>query len=260
MVAQAEQQNERQGQGHAVADELMADPIVRREPYVMQDPLMDDLPARRDSQIRRAPQGSGLYDVLDLILDKGIVIDAFVRVSLVGIELLTVDLRVVIASVDTYLRYAEGVEKLQVYERSRAMKLQDMVKGSTKSMAKEGAKGIGEAITGQDDDEDEGGSKKNDEEGEENEGVVGSLAKGVRNVVARGVGSLVGSLTGGGDEDDDEGGDGGERKQQPQRRRTQRASGGAHNGRGGGGGGGRSTGRTAGGARRPNRPTRARRK
>src|SRR2546423_7987045 len=64
---------------------------------------------RRDPQIRRAPTGgTGLYDVLDLILDKGIVIDAFVRVSLVGIELLTVDARVVIASVDTYLRYAEG--------------------------------------------------------------------------------------------------------------------------------------------------------
>ena len=52
--------------------------------------------------------------MLDLILDKGIVIDAFVRVSLVGIELVTIDARVVIASVDTYLRYAEGAERLQL--------------------------------------------------------------------------------------------------------------------------------------------------
>src|SRR4051812_40581561 len=86
--------------GHAVADELASDPIVRREPLMQQDPYMGSgPPARRDSQIRRAPNSSGLYDVVDLILDKGIVIDAFVRVSLVGIELLTIDLRVVIASV-----------------------------------------------------------------------------------------------------------------------------------------------------------------
>src|SRR5678816_857157 len=116
-------------QGHAVADELGTDPLVRREPYVMQDPTMRDLPSRRDSQIRRAPSAAGLYDVLDLILDKGIVIDAFVRVSLVGIELLTVDLRVVIASVDTYLRYAEGAQRLQLYARSEGKKLPDVVQG-----------------------------------------------------------------------------------------------------------------------------------
>ncbi|MEM5785806.1 MAG: gas vesicle protein GvpJ [Syntrophobacteraceae bacterium] len=57
-------------------------------------------------------QGAGggtLAEVLDLILDKGIVIDAWVRVSLVGIEILTVEARVVIASVDTYLKYAEAI-------------------------------------------------------------------------------------------------------------------------------------------------------
>src|SRR5947207_2325193 len=105
--------------GHAVADELSADPIARREPLMRSDPTISDSPARRDSQIRRAPNSAGLYDVLDLILDKGIVIDGFVRVSLVGIELLTVDLRIVIASVDTYLRYAEGVERLGVYKSSK---------------------------------------------------------------------------------------------------------------------------------------------
>ncbi|HEV3380438.1 MAG TPA: gas vesicle protein GvpJ [Trebonia sp.] len=60
------------------------------------------------------PQSSGLADVLDTILDKGLVIDAYVRVSLVGIELLTIDARVVIASVDTYLRFAEAVDRLDI--------------------------------------------------------------------------------------------------------------------------------------------------
>src|SRR5213595_555776 len=113
--------------GSAVADDVSSDVMLRREPT----PTL----ARRDSQIRRAPNSSGLYDVLDLILDKGIVIDAFVRVSLVGIELVTVDLRVVIASVDTYLRYAEGVERLGVYNRSHEKKLPDMVGGAMKGHA-----------------------------------------------------------------------------------------------------------------------------
>lgn len=59
---------------------------------------------------------SGLYDVLELILDKGLVIDIFVRVSLVGIELLTIDARIVIASVDTYLRFAEAVNRLDLMQ------------------------------------------------------------------------------------------------------------------------------------------------
>jgi gas vesicle structural protein len=64
--------------------------------------------------ITRAPRSSGLADVLEILLDRGLVIDADVRVSLVGIELLTVDLRVVIASVDTYLRFAEAVNRLDL--------------------------------------------------------------------------------------------------------------------------------------------------
>ncbi|EHK85507.1 gas vesicle protein [Rhodococcus pyridinivorans AK37] len=60
------------------------------------------------------PNSSGLADVIDTILDKGLVIDAFVRVSLVGIELLTIDARVVVASVDTYLRFAEAVNRLEI--------------------------------------------------------------------------------------------------------------------------------------------------
>jgi len=66
--------------------------------------------------LQRAPSPSGLSDVLDVILDKGLVIDAFVRVSVVGIELVTIDARIVIASVDTYLRFAEAVQRLDLTE------------------------------------------------------------------------------------------------------------------------------------------------
>src|ERR687885_638157 len=57
---------------------------------------------------------SGLADVVNTILDKGLVIDVFARISLVGIELLRIDARVVVASVDTYLRFAERVNRLEV--------------------------------------------------------------------------------------------------------------------------------------------------
>jgi hypothetical protein len=79
---------------------------------------------------------SGLYEVLDLILDKGLVIDVFVRVSLVGIELLTVDARIVIASVDTYLRFAEAVNRLDLQE-SGGETLPEL----TERMSEGGAKG-----------------------------------------------------------------------------------------------------------------------
>lgn len=59
--------------------------------------------------VERSPGGTSLIDVLDRVLDKGIVIDAWVRVSLVGIDLITVEARVVVASIDTYLRYAEAM-------------------------------------------------------------------------------------------------------------------------------------------------------
>ena len=60
------------------------------------------------------PRPSGLADVIDIILDKGLVIDAYVRVSLIGIELLVIDARIVIASVDTYLRFAEAVNRMDL--------------------------------------------------------------------------------------------------------------------------------------------------
>ena len=70
--------------------------------------------------LQRAPSPSGLAEVLDVILDKGLVIDAYVRVSVIGIEVLTIDARIVIASVDTYLRFAEAVNRLDLNETELA--------------------------------------------------------------------------------------------------------------------------------------------
>jgi hypothetical protein len=104
---------------------------------------------------------SGLAEVLDLILDKGLVIDAFVRVSLVGIELLTVDARIVIASVDTYLRFAEAVNRLDLQQQGGET-LPDLLEDVSEDGAKgktvgvlEGAK---EKLFGSDDEDDNGKS------------------------------------------------------------------------------------------------------
>lgn len=68
-------------------------------------------------EIQKAPAGSSLVDVLDRVLDKGIVIDAYVRVSLVGIDLVSVEARVVVASVETYLKYAESIGHMGMVSR-----------------------------------------------------------------------------------------------------------------------------------------------
>jgi hypothetical protein len=70
--------------------------------------------------LQRAPSPTGLYDVVDLILDKGLVIDAYVRVSVIGIELVTIDARIVIASIDSYLRFAEAVNRLDLTQTEAA--------------------------------------------------------------------------------------------------------------------------------------------
>lgn len=87
--------------------------------------------------------GSGtLYDVLELILDRGLVIDAFVRVSLVGIEILKIDARVVVASVDTYLKFAEACNRLDLESGRKApTQLTDIVGEATESGAKGKSKG-----------------------------------------------------------------------------------------------------------------------
>jgi hypothetical protein len=105
---------------------------------------------------------SGLYEILDLILDKGLVIDVFLRVSLVGIELLTVDARIVIASVDTYLRFAEAVNRLDLTE-SGGEGLPDLVSGMAEGGASSKTKGVlegaKESLFGSsgDEEEEEGG-------------------------------------------------------------------------------------------------------
>jgi hypothetical protein len=89
----------------------------------------------------RAPRPSGLADVLDLVLDKGIVIDAYVRVALVGIEILTVDARIVIASVDTYLRFAEAVNRLDLQPHEQATGLPGLIEDLQEKGAKRKTRG-----------------------------------------------------------------------------------------------------------------------
>jgi hypothetical protein len=104
------------------------------------------------------PRPSGLADVLEVILDKGIVIDAYVRVSLIGIEILTVDARIVIASVDTYLRFAEAVNRLDIAHNDDSEGLPDLMEsvtsGGAKSKTKGAIEGVKDKIFG-DEDEDE---------------------------------------------------------------------------------------------------------
>ena len=104
------------------------------------------------------PKPSGLADVLEILLDKGLVIDIYLRVSLVGIELLTVDARIVVASVDTYLRFAEAVGRLNIAEDDQSEGLpqliQDMTSGGAKSKTQGAIEGVKEKLFGSDDDDD----------------------------------------------------------------------------------------------------------
>ena len=103
------------------------------------------------------PKPSGLADVIEIILDKGLVIDAYVRVSLIGIEILTIDARIVIASVDTYLRFAEAVGRLNLQEADNSQGLPDLLEGMTEGGAKSKTKGalsgVKDALTSDDDDD-----------------------------------------------------------------------------------------------------------
>src|SRR3954466_12189715 len=91
--------------------------------------------------VQRAPNPTGLAEVVDLILDKGLVIDVYVRVALVGIELLTIDARIVVASVDTYLRFAEAVNRLDLTETSDAKGLPDLFGDAEEDGAQRKTKG-----------------------------------------------------------------------------------------------------------------------
>jgi hypothetical protein len=120
--------------------------------------------------IARSPNPSGLADVIDLILDKGLVIDIYVRVSLVGIELLTIDARIVVASVDTYLRFAEAVNRLDLEEKGDQKSLPDLFEGAEEGGAKhktmgalEGAKDSLSDLFSNDEDDEDGEGDEDDE-------------------------------------------------------------------------------------------------
>ena len=110
------------------------------------------------------PRPSGLADVIDVILDKGLVIDAYVRVSLIGIEILTIDARIVIASVDTYLRFAEAVNRLDISANDDSQGLpelmESMTEGGAKSKTRGALEGVKDKLTGGEDDDDDDKKEK----------------------------------------------------------------------------------------------------
>ncbi len=106
--------------------------------------------ARPPNSYLARPEPSGLADVIDTILDKGLVIDAYVRVSAVGIELLTIDARIVIASVDTYLRWAEAVNRLDLAreEKDLPQLIDELKEGGAKKETEGVLEGAGNKIRG----------------------------------------------------------------------------------------------------------------
>ena len=122
---------------------------------------------RPSNRYLERPAPSSLTDALNVILDKGLVIDIYIRVSLVGIELLTIDARIVIASVDTYLRFAEAVSRLDLTE-TQTSGIPELMEGITTSGAKgktsgaiEGAKEkLGDILSGGDEERQKEPSKQ----------------------------------------------------------------------------------------------------
>ncbi|MFH8687608.1 gas vesicle protein GvpJ [Streptomyces anulatus] len=97
------------------------------------------------------PRAGTLYDVLELILDRGMVIDVFVRVSLVGIEILKIDARIVVASVDTYLRFAEACNRLDLERDSGSTTVPELLSGSAarsigKRKVRKAAESVGDTV------------------------------------------------------------------------------------------------------------------
>jgi hypothetical protein len=114
--------------------------------------------------LQRGSNPSGLADVLNILLDKGLVVDIYLRVSLVGIELLTVDARIVVASVDTYLRFAEAVNRMDLTQVGNSQTLPEFFEDLNEDTARDRTKGVlqgaKEKLLGEgDDDEDEGDSR-----------------------------------------------------------------------------------------------------
>src|SRR5688500_7985622 len=138
--------------------------------------------------LQRAPSPSGLADVVELILDKGLVIDAYVRVAVIGIELITIDARIVIASVDTYLRFAEQVNRLDLAQ-TEVDGLPGLAEEGTKRVTEGKIEGVKEQLTP------DGSTAKTAAKG-----VVAAAALGAAAVAAREIASRMGSSNGSGDE------------------------------------------------------------
>ncbi|MEU5379578.1 gas vesicle protein GvpJ [Streptomyces sp. NPDC048231] len=118
------------------------------------------------SEVVYVPRAGTLYDTLELILDRGMVIDVFVRVSLVGIEILKIDARIVVASVDTYLKFAEACNRLDLEATSRSTTIPEMFGGAAKGVGtrkvKKTIESVGEKLR-----DVIGGSEEDGEEQEE---------------------------------------------------------------------------------------------
>jgi hypothetical protein len=141
----------------------------------------------RGSGYLERPSPSSLADVIETILDKGLVIDAYVRVSLVGIELLTIDARIVIASVDTYLRFAEATNRLDLYEhggKDLPELFNSMQEGGAKHKTKGALSGAVDKVSdtfsggGDDDDDDDSGDRPRRQSRSSSSGSRGSSSGG----------------------------------------------------------------------------------
>ena len=100
-----------------------------------------------DEVVACPPRAGTLYDVLELILDRGMVIDVFIRVSLVGIEILKIDARIVVASVDTYLRFAEACNRLDLERDSGSTTVPELIGGgAVKSIGKRKVRRAAESV------------------------------------------------------------------------------------------------------------------
>jgi len=146
--------------------------------------------------LQRAPSPSGLADVIELILDKGLVIDAYVRIAVIGIELVTIDARIVIASVDTYLRFAESVNRLDLTETALSG-LPELAKKGPEMMAEGATEG---AIEGAKDKVTPSGSTAKTAA----KGVAAAAALGAAAVAAKEIASRVGSDDGDDESEDEE--------------------------------------------------------
>jgi gas vesicle structural protein len=149
--------------------------------------------------LQRAPSPSGLADVVDLILDKGLVIDAYVRVAVIGIELVTIDARIVIASVDTYLRFAEAVNRLDLAQ-TQTQGLPELTEKGPEMLAEGATEG---AIEGAKSELTPDSSTARTAA----KGVAAAAVIGAATVAAREVASRLGSSDGAGDSDSDDGGE-----------------------------------------------------